>query len=129
VFAGGWTLEAPEAVGANPDSRGIDAGDVLDLPTCLVDKSLVAVADQGLGIAPGALKTVFQPFERGAQARQAGIPGSGLGLSTGKEIAQAHGGRLWAESRGPGRGATFALALPVRRGEETGGLRRSMLAH
>jgi signal transduction histidine kinase len=79
----------------------------------------VAVADTGLGIAPEALATIFQPFARGAQARQAGIPGSGLGLSIGQEIAQAHGGRLWAESPGPGHGATFFLALPRRRDDET----------
>ena len=73
----------------------------------------VAVADSGLGIAPEALTTVFQPFERGAQARKAQIPGSGLGLSIGQEIVQAHGGRLWAESPGPGQGATFFFVLPV----------------
>ena len=54
----------------------------------------LTVADAGMGIAPEAPETVFQPFERGAQARQAGIPGSGLGLSIGQEIAQAHGGAL-----------------------------------
>ena len=81
----------------------------------------VAVADTGLGIPPEALATIFQPFERGAQARQAGIPGSGLGLSIGQEIAQAHGGRLWAESPGPGQGATFYVVLPVGQKDETGG--------
>jgi signal transduction histidine kinase len=81
----------------------------------------VAVADAGMGIAPQALETVFQPFERGAQARQAGIPGSGLGLSIGQEIAQAHGGRLWAESPGPGHGTTFYFVLPVWQGGGTEG--------
>ena len=81
----------------------------------------VAVADTGLGIPPEALATIFQPFERGAQARQAGIPGSGLGLSIAQEIAQAHGGRLWAESPGPGHGATFYFVLPVGRKTGQGG--------
>ncbi len=92
----------------------------------------LAVAELGLGIAPEALTTVFQPFERGAQARKAQIPGSGLGLSIGQEIVQAHGGRLWAESPGPGRGATFFFVLPVnpekRPGGETTLPGRSMLA-
>ena len=51
VFAGGWTLEAAEAVGADPDGAGIAAAEVLDLLTRLVDKSLVVVEAQPDGTA------------------------------------------------------------------------------
>lgn len=77
----------------------------------------VAVADQGIGIAPEALPTLFQPFQRSVAAVQSGIEGTGLGLAICLGIVEAHRGRLWAESAGLHRGSTFYLALPTVAGE------------
>jgi PAS domain S-box-containing protein len=67
------------------------------------------VADTGPGIAPDVLPRLFDPYVRG---RDAPYSGTGLGLSIAKGIAEAHGGRIGAESE-PGKGSTFWLALPI----------------
>ncbi len=71
----------------------------------------VAVIDRGPGIPPDDLARLFEPFYR---ARGAAGSGSGLGLAIAEAIVRAHGGRIWAESE-PGRGSTFAFALPAER--------------
>ncbi len=69
---------------------------------------LISVFDSGPGIAEEKLEQVFEPFFTSK------ANGMGLGLSVCRTIANAHGGKLWAEHR-PGRGATFHLSLPVTR--------------
>ena len=71
----------------------------------------VAVTDHGAGVGPAELPRLFDRFYR-AGTVAAEVPGLGLGLAIAKELVEAHGGRLWAESAGPGRGSTFRLALP-----------------
>jgi two-component system phosphate regulon sensor histidine kinase PhoR len=75
------------------------------------DELLVSVADNGVGIAPDALPRLFERFYKADKARAGG--GTGLGLAIAKHLVQAHGGRIWAESPGEGRGSTFAFAIPV----------------
>jgi PAS domain S-box-containing protein len=67
-----------------------------------------AVTDSGPGIAPAELPRVFGRFW---QAKRTAHLGSGLGLAIAKGIAEAHRGRVWAEST-PGEGSTFFLVLP-----------------
>ena len=76
------------------------------------DGVLVRVGDRGPGIPPEDLPRVTEPFFRGDRARTAG-GGSGLGLSTVRAIAEAHGGSLTLESP-PGQGALATLRLPGR---------------
>ena len=73
----------------------------------------MAVADRGIGIDPAELGSIFEPYARARTARESGIRGTGLGLSIAREMALAHGGKLWATSDGPGHGTTFWLALPA----------------
>lgn len=72
----------------------------------------IAVADQGIGIAPDDQDRVFERFYRVDQARSRNTGGSGLGLSIVKHAVQNHGGdvRLWSQ---PGRGSTFTIRLPL----------------
>lgn len=72
----------------------------------------VAVTDHGIGIPAEHLARVFDRFYRVGGTADA-VAGQGLGLSICKEIVTAHGGRIWAESEGPGRGSTFAFTLPL----------------
>ncbi len=65
------------------------------------------VADNGVGIAPEDLERIFDLFER----LETGVPGTGIGLALARRIVEAHGGRLWAESEGRGRGSTFCFEL------------------
>jgi two-component system sensor histidine kinase SenX3 len=72
----------------------------------------VRVQDQGVGIPRKQLKRVFNRFYR-VQARGIKhVKGTGLGLYIVRSIARAHGGRVFAQSEGEGRGATFTLELP-----------------
>ena len=73
---------------------------------------MVSVADQGIGIPPDDLARVFDRFYRVGGTADA-VAGQGLGLSICKEIVIAHGGKIWAESEGPGRGTTFSFTLPL----------------
>jgi signal transduction histidine kinase len=72
---------------------------------------LITVRDTGSGIAPGDVPFVFEQFYRGEKARSRATGGSGLGLAIAKSIVEAHGGRIWVESK-PGEGTIFAVALP-----------------
>jgi PAS domain S-box-containing protein len=73
----------------------------------------VAVQDQGIGLPADALPRLFERFYRIETSDREGIGGAGLGLAISREIVEAHGGRIRAESPGPGRGSTFRFTLPV----------------
>ena len=74
----------------------------------------VSVADGGRGVAPERLPYLFRKYVR-IEGDHGGreIAGSGLGLAICKGIVEAHGGRIWAESGGPGLGARFTFTVPV----------------
>ena len=73
----------------------------------------VEVRDTGIGIPPDKLLRVFDRFKQvdGTVKRRFG--GAGVGLAVARQIVEAHGGHIWAESQGPGQGSTFHLALPT----------------
>ena len=71
----------------------------------------VAVSDEGRGIPSENLPLLFRKFSRTQMEEQGGE--TGLGLAICKGIVEAHGGRIWAESDGPGLGARFTFTLPV----------------
>ncbi len=77
---------------------------------------LLAIRDQGRGIPPDKLESIFEEFQQvdASDSRQQG--GTGLGLSICKNIVQQHGGRIWVESA-VGQGSTFYVALPLERDE------------
>jgi len=67
------------------------------------------VRDNGIGVDPRYLNRIFNLFEKLEPA----IPGTGIGLPIVKRIIEMHGGRIWAESEGLGKGTTFKFTLPV----------------
>jgi signal transduction histidine kinase len=71
------------------------------------------VADNGIGIAPEHLPHLFERFYRVDKARSRALGGSGIGLTIAKAIVEAHDGRIWASSDGPGQGATFSFTIPI----------------
>jgi len=73
----------------------------------------VRVKDNGPGLAKSDLKQVFKRFYRVPGPLAMRIKGTGLGLFIVRSVAKRHGGRVWAESEGAGRGSTFVLELPV----------------
>lgn len=71
----------------------------------------IDIKDDGPGLKADELSRVFEPFYQGDDpvALKKGI---GLGLAIVRELVDAHGGRVWAESEGPGKGCTFRVRLP-----------------
>jgi signal transduction histidine kinase len=72
----------------------------------------VTVIDQGLGIAKEDLPILFTRFGRVSTSQTVHLPGTGLGLYLGRQLARLHGGEITVDSA-PGRGSTFTLHLPV----------------
>lgn len=72
----------------------------------------VLIKDNGIGLNPSELKRVFKRFYRAVNGATQQRKGTGLGLSIVESIVKKHGGRIWAESRGEGRGTTFIVQLP-----------------
>ena len=89
------------------------AGESIDVTIAAAENlGKVTVTDHGLGIPREHLGRIFDRFYRVGGTADA-IAGQGLGLSICKEIVTAHGGHIWAESEGPGRGSTFSFTLPL----------------
>ncbi len=80
---------------------------------------IIAVSDAGIGIPPDKLQQIFERFYQvdGSTTRRFG--GMGIGLALCRAIVEAHGGRIWAESNGDGRGSTFYVALPAPTSSDT----------
>ena len=74
----------------------------------------LVVADTGDGLASEHLRRVFERFYRVDGGRSRGRGGSGIGLAIARALTEAHGGRIRADSPGPGRGSTFTVSLPAR---------------
>jgi signal transduction histidine kinase len=88
------------------------SGGEIEVSTQLrADAAVVRVRDTGLGLTGQQRERLFQPFARlHPEARRTG---TGLGLYISKAIVEAHDGRIWAESPGPGQGSTFSFSLPT----------------
>ena len=74
---------------------------------------VVEVADTGEGIAPEDLPRIFEHFYRGEKSRSRATGGAGLGLAIARQIVEAHGGRIWAEST-LDQGTCVRFTLPLR---------------
>ena len=74
--------------------------------------ALVLVEDTGVGLSPGVLERIFEPFVQaeGGASRAAG--GLGIGLALSRSLTQLHGGTIKATSPGPGHGSCFVVRLP-----------------
>ncbi|RPJ70484.1 MAG: sensor histidine kinase [Acidobacteria bacterium] len=73
---------------------------------------VIEVTEHGPGVEPSEREAIFEPFVRGRAAVAARVPGTGLGLSLVRRIAEAHGGRVDVRPA-DGEGACFAITLPA----------------
>ncbi len=81
------------------------------------NRILIKVRDNGIGIAPEMLTTIFNAFEQAADTGLRRFGGLGLGLAITQSLVTLHGGKVAAQSDGHGKGATFTVTLPVREEE------------
>jgi signal transduction histidine kinase len=74
-------------------------------------KVIISVKDNGIGIAAETIPKLFEKFTRAKDANKTNVIGTGLGLYVAREMIKAHNGRIWVESEGEGKGATFSFEL------------------
>lgn len=93
-----------------------EGGDVAISAARQTDEIHISVKDSGIGIPPEHIANLFTRFYRvdKSRSRNAG-GGSGIGLTIAKHLVEAHGGRIWAESKGEGQGSTFTFSLKIAR--------------
>lgn len=77
------------------------------------DRLQVRIRDTGVGIPSNKLEEIFEAFSQVDSSTTRKVGGTGLGLPISRRLVEMHGGRLWAESPGPGLGSTFYLELPI----------------
>ena len=76
----------------------------------------MTIKDNGIGIPPSELKDIFREFYQVEDHMTRRYGGLGLGLAIAKGLVAVHKGRIWAESEGSGKGATFKVVLPEHEG-------------
>jgi CheY-like chemotaxis protein len=74
---------------------------------------VLSVRDAGIGIAAGALPTIFDMFTQVEESLEKSRGGLGIGLTLAKQLIELHGGAIEARSEGPGKGAEFKVRLPA----------------
>jgi PAS domain S-box-containing protein len=77
------------------------------------EQAVIAVRDNGIGIAPDVMPRMFEMFSRGHRETGRHQGGLGIGLALSRRLAQMHNGSLDALSDGPGRGSEFTVRLPL----------------
>jgi signal transduction histidine kinase len=104
--------------GLRDDAGAGDAGDTDSIGISGATSGndvLFQVADTGIGIPAEHLPHLFERFYRVDKSRSRAAGGAGIGLTIAKAVVEAMGGRIWAESEGPGCGSTFSFTLPAAR--------------
>jgi signal transduction histidine kinase len=95
---------------SSDDSHG-DIGNKHKAPT---DGIVIRVSDTGIGLKSDDLKRIFNSFEQVENSASRNFQGTGLGLSLTKKLVELHGGKIWVESGGVGKGTTFSFTIPAK---------------
>lgn len=93
-----------------PDGGRIQLG-----ASCEDEKLAVAVTDTGIGISVEKQERVFQEFYQVEAGLKDKTPGTGLGLPLSRKMVEMHGGEIWCESEGEGKGSRFVFTIPLER--------------
>jgi signal transduction histidine kinase/ActR/RegA family two-component response regulator len=89
-------------------------GGRVEVTVCRIGaEAVIAVRDDGVGIAHGVLPRVFERFHQADSSSTRAHGGLGLGLAIVRHLVELHGGKVTAESAGLGHGATFTVRLPA----------------
>jgi signal transduction histidine kinase len=73
----------------------------------------ISIRDTGIGVKKEDLERIFAPFEQVDNSASRRYQGTGLGLSLTRKLVELHGGKIWAESQGLGKGSVFRFFFPV----------------
>lgn len=88
----------------------LDGDDPLRNGKALIE---ISVRDTGIGIKEKDLQRIFERFEQVENSASRRFAGTGLGLSLSKQLVELHGGKIWAESEGEGKGSKFIFLVPA----------------
>jgi len=77
------------------------------------DRVVITISDTGIGLAPDEKQRIFGPFEQVDSSLSRLQPGTGLGLALARCLVELHGGRIWVESEGKGKGCSFTFCIPM----------------
>ncbi len=113
---GSITLAAKLGTGYSVVEHGnADEQTSIQYPIPNTDRNFVEISikDTGIGIKPEDQARIFDTFEQGDGSASKKYQGSGLGLSLTKHLVELHGGKIWVESEGEGRGSRFRFVLPL----------------
>lgn len=105
--------EAIDNLISNAIKYSLIGGKIAVVVSHVQGNTVIRVADEGAGLSPEDLGRLFGRFQRLSAKPTAGESSTGLGLSIVKRIIDMHGGKVTADSDGPGRGATFTVVLPA----------------
>ena len=103
----GW--DDPEFLKIFDDGSKDETGNGKTLIECVK----ISVSDTGIGLKLADQERVFNPFEQADGSSSRRYQGTGLGLSLTKRLVQLHGGKIWVESEGEGKGSTFSFLIPI----------------
>ncbi|MBS3748661.1 MAG: PAS domain S-box protein [Candidatus Thermoplasmatota archaeon] len=103
------------AIKYTPEDGGVVTISAEDTGT---DEITISVTDSGIGMSEEQLSQMFDEFYKADESRH-NLDSSGLGLTITKKIIEKHGGHIWAESEGPGKGSTFYFTLKKEKNEKT----------
>jgi signal transduction histidine kinase len=73
----------------------------------------ISIRDTGIGVKAEDLERIFAPFEQADNSASRRFQGTGLGLSLARQFVELHGGKIWAESEGEGKGSKFSFVIPL----------------
>ncbi len=108
---GGAVTLVADVVEKNDADMGFDPSDTDQSDT---DRRIVKISinDTGVGVASEHFESIFDPFEQVENTKSKRYQGTGLGLALSKQFVEMHGGRIWVESAGLDKGATFSFTIP-----------------
>ena len=96
------------AIKYSQEGQSIEVSLVKDFMT---NKTRISIHDSGIGMSPETINNLFQKFNRAKDVQKSYADGNGIGLYIAQEMMKSHHGRIWAESEGEGKGATFFVEL------------------
>jgi two-component system sensor histidine kinase/response regulator len=105
---GSWKLEGRDTPNLQPPISNLQS------PTSSLYELHFAVRDTGIGIPPDRIDRLFRSFSQVDSSITRSSGGMGMGLTIVRELVTLHGGKIWFESKGTGKGCTFYFILPLR---------------
>lgn len=90
-------------------------GDVSLTASCEEDQAVIRIRDNGVGISPALIESMFNMFVQGHRSGERVQGGLGIGLPLARQLLQLHGGTVEAKSEGPGKGSEFIVRLPLQK--------------